>query len=130
MPIIGHGRQEPVRSPEPPPRSPETVIKLIYALSEDWGRAIRAIAIISFSVIALFVALAVGVDIVLLALKGIRGLKSVYIITPALFVGNWLIVLTVALVKKPVVNSQARKVDAGTPRDTPGARKTRGQGRA
>ncbi len=130
MPIIGRRRQGPVRPPEPPARSPETVIQLIYALSEDWGRAIRAIAIISFSLIGLFVALAVSVDIVLFALKGVKGLKSGYVITPAVFVGNWLIVFTVAVVKKSVVNSRAKRVDAGTPPDTPGARKSRGQDRA
>lgn len=128
--IFGRKRVGRVQSPDAPAGPPENVIELIYALSENWGRAIRAIAIIIFGLIGLFAAAGIGVDIILLAMRGIKGVKSSYIITPALFAGNWLVILIVAVAKKMVTNSRAKTRDARMQPGKPGPGQIRAQGRA
>jgi hypothetical protein len=128
--IMGRRRQKHIQYADADPGRPGNVIELIYELSSDWGRAIRVIAIISFSLIALFVAAAIGVDIILLAAKGLKGLKSSNIITPAIFVGNWVIVLLVAAVRKSIAKSRARPGIADKQPARRDLARTRGQGRA
>ena len=126
---FGRKREERVQYVDAPVGPPTNFIGLIYALSEDWGRALRAIAIISFSLIALFAAAAIGMDIILLAMRGLKGLKESYVIAPALFTGNWLVVLIVAIVRKSVTNSRAKTGDARRQPGKHGPGQIREQGR-
>lgn len=128
--IFGRKRVGRVQSADAPVGPPGNVIELIYALSEDWGRAIRAIAIVSFGLVGLFAALAIGADIILLAMRGVSGLKVTYLILPALFTGNWLAVLIGTFVKKRITNWRAKTTDAGRQPGKPDPGRTRAQGRA
>jgi hypothetical protein len=127
--IFGRKRVGRVPSADAPVGPPENVIELIYALSENWGRAIRAIAIISFSCIGIFVAAAIGVDIILVATRGLKGLRLSNVIAPALFVGNWLLFLIASSAKKRITNWRARTKDARKQLDNSGPGQSRAQGR-
>jgi hypothetical protein len=127
--IFGRKRVGRVQSADAPAGPPENVIELIYALSENWGRAIRAIAIVSFVLIALFVAAAIGVDIILLAMRGVRGLKASYVVVPALFTGNWLVFLVGTFTKKRFTNWRAKTTGAGKQPDKHDPGQNRAQGR-
>jgi hypothetical protein len=98
--------------------SPETLIGLLWAVSESWGRTMRLIVVVFAVIVALCVGAALGIDVIILAEKGIHT-QAHYVLPAEIFSGGTLATTVTLLLKKrwSVIN---RRNDADN-----GGRRTR-----
>jgi TRAP-type C4-dicarboxylate transport system permease small subunit len=110
--------EEPDRTP---PATPETLIGLLNAASDNWGKTLRLIALVSCLLICAGLAVGGGVAIVLVALKGIGAIVPKYAVPTGIFSGATVLVAlagaVTAFLKKMKIKRQA---SVGTDDTQPG----------
>jgi hypothetical protein len=89
-----HGREA-----EQVPSGPETLIGLLWAVSESWGRTMRLIVVVSALIVALCVGAALGIDVIILAEKGIHT-QAHYVLPAEIFSGGTVATTATLLLKK------------------------------
>jgi hypothetical protein len=95
------------------PETPETLVGLLYAVSKDWGQTFRLLTIVSVTLLVLCLSVALGLDIVLLATKGLRGVTARFL--PVwVFAGGSFLALITAVAKKLLQRRRAAGSSGGT----------------